>query len=101
MNFDEEIDGAFAQIMGASAHQAYPNATIQNILRDLVEFGYREGRLEAFGHKARAFGALENVLLNIETLSDGRVVIYVDDPTRCIVLQKTIPLNAKEKGWHE
>ena len=46
-------------------------------------------------------GALANVRLNIETLPDGRVVIYVDDPTRCIVLQKTIPLNAKEKGWHE
>lgn len=96
MNFDKEVDDVAQEISSAR----HPDIT-RGLLTELVEFGYREGRREAFGYKAPAIGALASVLLNIETLSDGRVVIYVDDPTRCIVLQKTIPLNAKEKGWHE
>lgn len=97
MNFDKEVLDLVDQL--TLTRPTYE--TLKDMLTELVEFGYREGRREAFGYKAPAIGALASVLLNIETLSDGRVVIYVDDPTRCIVLQKKIPLNAKETGWHE
>lgn len=96
MNFDKEVNDVAQEISSAR----HPDV-IRGLLEDLVEFGYREGRREAFGYKAPAIGALASVLLNIETLSDGRVVIYVDDPTRCIVLQKTVPLKPVEDGFHE
>lgn len=95
MNFDKEVRDAFETMSDES-----PDVQM-SVLQDLVEIGYREGRREAFAYKAPAIGALANVLVNIETISDGRVVIYVDDPTRCIVLQKTIPLTPKEEGFHE
>lgn len=40
-------------------------------------------------------------VLRIETLSDGRIVIYVEDPTKVIVLQKPMPLPPTMKGYHE
>lgn len=40
-------------------------------------------------------------VLRIETLSDGRIIIYVEDPTKVIVLQKPIPLPLSMKGYHE
>jgi len=43
----------------------------------------------------------ESPVLRIETLSDGRIVIYVEDPSKVIVLQKTIPLPPKLEGYHE
>lgn len=97
MNFDREIDDALENLAGLMVTREVLTKTF----RELVELGYWEGRREAFAMKAPAMGALVNVLLNIETLSDGRVVIYVDDPTRCIVLQKTVPLKPKEYGFHE
>lgn len=50
---------------------------------------------------ASNYGTSMEPVLKIETLSDGRIVIYVEDPTKVIVLQKPIPLPPHLEGYHE
>lgn len=40
-------------------------------------------------------------VLRIETLSDGRIIIYVEDTAKVIVLQKPVPLPPHMEGYHE